>query len=491
MATTLNFLTGVISNTEGFDWTTIALSALNDGTFVEEATGSSSTITMLAPDGSKFILTGTFTISSVSPFAATGAMTGFEVWKDSTQVMTAAIDHEILVEDVLADASEDATLEDLIAALQVIYGGEQVTSTGSPQGERIFGGSAVDVLGGADGGDWFTGFEGNDTFNGGDGWDDVRYGHEGGTMGVVVNLSSSQVSVGELILGAFRARDSYGDIDRLNGINFVSGTAHDDAFVGRNEAVGEFDFPDFVSGAAGRDAFMGGNGPLGVAYDQPDIESGGGKVKVNLSTTAKYGLDAGTARDTFGDIDILVNIRNVSLSQKNDTIFGGSASERFWGRDGGDLMFGNKGRDQFEGDAGNDSIDGGEGKDTISGGLGRDQLKGGQDADHFVYFDVAESKSGATQRDFITDFQRGIDDIHVRAIDANTTKDGNQAFKFDARGTKNTDVEKGHIGWYYVNKAGTANDRTILKFNVDNDDAIEMSIELKGLIDLSKGDFIL
>jgi Ca2+-binding RTX toxin-like protein len=441
MATTLNFLTGVTSATEGFDWTAIALNALNDGVFEETSTGPSATLTTTAPDESKFILTGTFTIASITPFAATGAMTGFEVWKGSTQVMTATITHEILVEDVLADASEEATLEDLIAALQVIYGGEQVTSNGSAQGERIFGGSAADILGGADGGDWFTGFEGNDTFNGGDGWDDVRYGHEGGTMGIVVNLSSGQVGFGDgQILGARRAQDTYGDVDKLNGINFVSGTQHTDVFFGRSEAVGEFDFPDFVMGAAGIDQFVGGGGPLGVAYDQVDVESGGGKVKVNLSNTTKYGLAAGTARDTFGDTDLLTNIRYVSLSQKNDTIFGGDASERFWGRDGNDLMLGNRGRDQFEGDAGQDSIDGGDGKDTLSGGLDRDTLTGGKEADHFVYFDVVESKAGATQRDYITDFTHGTDKIHVRAIDANTTKTDDQSFKFDARGTKNTEV---------------------------------------------------
>jgi Ca2+-binding RTX toxin-like protein len=230
---------------------------------------------------------------------------------------------------------------------------------------------------------------------------------------------------------------------------------------------------------------------VGVAYDDVDIESGGGKVKVNLSSVTKYGLAAGTARDTFGYIDTFAGIKRVVLSQKNDTVFGGDASERFWGRDGNDLMWGNKGKDLFEGESGKDSIDGGDGKDTLSGGLDRDRLTGGKDADQFVYFDVIESKSGSTRRDFITDFKHGTDEIHVRAIDANTTKDGNQSFKFDAKGTKNSDVEKGHIGWYFINKSGSSNDRTILKFNVDNDDSIEMSIELKGLIDLSKGDFIL
>jgi Ca2+-binding RTX toxin-like protein len=488
MATTLNFLEGAISKTEGFHWERLILSALNSGTLTEEV-GPASTLTLTAPDGAKLILSGTFMV--LSEVAATGEIDGFEVLKGSTPVMTAEFDHQVLIEEVLSDSEEDATLEDLIEALQVMFAGLPVTANGSAAHEMVFGGGGADVLSGNSGDERFTGFQGNDHFDGGAGWDDVRYNVEQGTQNIIVNLSGSNKTVLAETVAGLSVRDSYGFTDTLAGINFVSGTAQGDFFFGRDGA-GEFgDYPDFVSGAAGGDTFTGGSAALGVAYDQADIESGGGKVKVNLSTTTKYGLNAGTARDTFGDIDTLVNIKNVALSQKDDTVFGGNASEHFWGRDGDDLMQGNRGRDHLEGDGGKDTIEGGDGKDTLSGGLDRDRLTGGQDADQFVYFDVVESKSGSTKRDYITDFKHGTDKIHVGAIDANTTKFDDQSFKLDARGSKNSDVEKGHIGWYFINKSGSANDRTILKFNVDNDSTIEMEIELKGLIDLSKGDFIL
>jgi Ca2+-binding RTX toxin-like protein len=487
VATTLNFIVGAISHTEGYHWTDIMLAALGDGTLQETTPGSYSVLNIVDASGNKLILKGTFNV--VSATVVTGPLTSFEVWSGTQQVMTADFTHVVNIEDA-APTAEDPTENDLLEALLVMFGNEPVTANGSADHDQIFGGMANDTLfGGSGGGDWLTGFAGNDFFDGGSNWDDIRYSREFGTRNVIVNLSETAKTVGAETVQGLHAIDSYGDTDSFQNIEFASGTSLNDYFFGRDDRPDEF--PNFVSGAAGDDTFTGGSGPLGVAYDQADIDSGGGTVTVNLSSSTQFGVAAGHAIDTFGDTDTLVNIYNVALSQKNDTVVGGNANEHFWGRGGNDLMTGNRGRDQFEGDDGKDTISGGVGKDTLSGGLHRDTLTGGKDADQFVYFDVVESKSGSTKRDYITDFKHATDRIHLQAIDANTTKNGDQKFALDAMGSKSDDVEKGHIGWYQVDKAGTANDRTILKFNVDNDDTIEMQIELKGLVDLTKGDFVL
>ncbi|SRR5579885_56079 len=81
--------------------------------------------------------------------------------------------------------------------------------------------------------------------------------------------------------------------------------------------------------------------------------------------------------------------------------------------------------DKLRGGAGNDKIYGGAGNDVLNGGSGRDYLNGGLGADKFVYHNVSDSTP--TARDIIADLHNG-DTINLRAIDANTSAKGNQAF---------------------------------------------------------------
>lgn len=467
-----------------YQWEEVMLTALSDGT-LQEAAGARSTLTLIAADGSKVIFEGTFNV--ISATQVTGTLTGFEVWRGTTQLVTADFSGSgAEIEDVPGVGQSNPTLTDLLEALQVMFGNVAMLATGSADGELLVGGFGSDTLTGNDGDEWLAGFAGDDTLDGGNGWDDVRYQLEAGTQNVIVNLSGSDKVVGSETIASGTARDTYGDTDTLVGINFVSGTALGDYFYGRDDRPDEF--PDFVMGAAGSDRFTGGSGPLGVAYDQADIENGGAAVIVNLGGTKKYGVAGGHALDTFGDTDTLVNIFNVALSQRDDKAVGSSGDDHFWGRDGKDLMLGNKGEDRLEGDAGKDTLDGGKGKDSLSGGEGRDTLTGGADKDRFEFSDSAESKASASKRDFITDFKPGTDKIDLALVDANDIKANNQTFKYDG---EDSSAAKGHLAWYQVDKAGTADDRTIIVMNTDNDAKFEMSIELKGLVDLTKGDFIL
>lgn len=139
--------------------------------------------------------------------------------------------------------------------------------------------------------------------------------------------------------------------------------------------------------------------------------------------------------------------------------------------------------------SGRNMLDGSSGNDTLTGGAGSDLFTGGAGADRFVFLAAAESGTMASTRDVLYDFVHGTDRIDLSAIDANTVSSGDHAFVLDARGSASTAVAHGHIGWYQENHAGTADERTILRTNVDNDSAIEATIELHGLVSLAKEDF--
>ena len=71
-------------------------------------------------------------------------------------------------------------------------------------------------------------------------------------------------------------------------------------------------------------------------------------------------------------------------------------------------------------------ISGGTGDDRLQGNAGADLLKGGAGADTFVY--AATTDSTVSLFDRIADLA-GSDRIDLSAIDANTTANGNQAFR--------------------------------------------------------------
>ena len=75
---------------------------------------------------------------------------------------------------------------------------------------------------------------------------------------------------------------------------------------------------------------------------------------------------------------------------------------------GADMLTGMGGDDLIAGGAGDDTLEGGAGDDVITDGTGLDLLTGGAGADTFVF-----GADGATDR--VTDYQRGVDAIQLRA----------------------------------------------------------------------------
>ncbi len=140
--------------------------------------------------------------------------------------------------------------------------------------------------------------------------------------------------------------------------------------------------------------------------------SRGGKAVVTLTGLAHDFMDLDhTATDYGGKAAMQLLLRG------NDAINGSASADSLSGFAGHDTVRGNGGADSLSGDAGND---------RLVGGAGLDHLTGGSGSDTFVFLKTSESATFA-HRDVIEDFTR-FDTIDLKAIDADTTHAGNQAF---------------------------------------------------------------
>ena len=309
--------------------------------------------------------------------------------------------------------------------------------------DLLFGNNGNDNINGRSGNDVLVGDQGSDTLSGGAGVDQVAYDLETGTGGVSVNLATGT------------ATDTWGNTDTLFSIERILGSDRNDTLLG--SAGGDFfygrDGADYLETFAGNDTLVGdqGNdtlkGGLGgdlVAYD---LETGTLGVNVDLR--------AGTATDTWGDTDTLVDIEYVSGSNNNDTLLGTDApGDRFFGRDGDDYMDGRDGNDLYYTGAGNDTIMVGgtiaDARDTIVvNGLGNKTVMGfnseGTAYGHHLVFEINEA--------VVVNLATGI------ATSANSYTDFTQALYFlEVNGTMYDDYLIGgnplhdYLEWYTGNQ---------------------------------------
>lgn len=109
----------------------------------------------------------------------------------------------------------------------------------------------------------------------------------------------------------------------------------------------------------------------------------------------------------------------------------------------------------------------------------------GAGSDRFIYFNLSDSRVGATRRDVITDFETATDRIEIQRLDADATAGGNQAFDFiGMSGFSGTGGERRFF-------QSVPNGFTVIPGDVDGNVAQDFQIHLTGLIDLRAGDFAL
>ncbi|MEQ1717013.1 MAG: CAP domain-containing protein [Hyphomicrobium sp.] len=229
-------------------------------------------------------------------------------------------------------------------------------------------------------------------------------------------------------------------------------------------------------------------GPVSVTF------SGGGLANaVSVSVT---GATQNVKVDLLGSSEILSSASTTLGSGALSLGLLGTANLAGSGNAAGNVITGNKGHNVLTGAAGNDILNGGAGNDTLVGGAGRDVMSGGAGLDTFAFKALGDMGALAANRDVINDFLKtaatGADRIDLSAIDASTAAGGaNDAFAFlVVKGAAFTGA--GQVRWFQENPAGTVNDKTIIAGNTDGNLATaEFQIELKGLVTLGAGDFVL
>jgi Ca2+-binding RTX toxin-like protein len=434
-----------------------------------------------------------------------------------------------------------ANLENLVltgsANLAGTGNGDDNGLTGNAGNNTLLGGGGDDFLEGGDGNDSLDGGAGSDGLAGGAGNDTLRSGDaaedytrflggDGVDLAIIDRASHTRSFVVDIGDPGGSVAHSDIEIAGIERLDFTAGSGNDNitggaladritgnagrdllAGGGGADTMTGGDGVDIVSGDAGNDSLSGGGG-IGI------VDGGSGDDRVS-GDSGNDSLDGGAGDDTIDggrgydvmagglgdDLYIVDRTRDTvfeDVGEGTDTVranasfsldddiehleLTGSANIR---------GYGNAQANRLTGNVGNNSLEGGSGNDTLIGGAGTDTLSGGSGRDYFVFNAIADSRAKASTADRIADFKHGRDHIDLHLIDANLSRAGDQAFVFDRKGTSDTHVAKGHIGWYQVDAAGKANDATYLRINNDGDRAIDMVIRLDGLVSLTKGDFVL
>ncbi len=212
------------------------------------------------------------------------------------------------------------------------------------------------------------------------------------------------------------------------------------------------------------------DGTGGASNETPaSIDYAFGDTKVGLTgdfQTGAGGVTGGQIKaievskldPSFQIIDVEYNIEDLwedaqdgVLDQAPPAIF--DEDDILNGSDEDDVLFAWAGNDTIFGNKGNDELNGGEGDDALTGGKGADEQTGGAGADIFFFLKTSDSKPGVAKRDTILDFNGDEGDIiDLSAIDAKKGK-GNQDFTF-------------------IKKQGFSGDKGELRFKVKNGDAV-------------------
>ena len=290
--------------------------------------------------------------------------------------------------------------------------------------DRLYGGAGDDLLEGGFGDDWL---------DGGDGIDTVSYFNDTYPLAVTIDLFTNTVT-------------RSGETDRLKDIENADGTNNADIITGNagvnrlggaggNDTIRGLGADDILNGGAGNDVLDGDAG-----LDLADYAAGGAVV-VDLSLATDTGK-RGTETDTLREIEGAIGSPNA---------------------------------DTFKGDGLANLFRGNAGKDTATGGAGPDVF----DIDALAHSTVG------TNRDVITDFTPGSDDLDLSTIDARSaTPAVNDAFSFlAARGAAFTGA--GQVRWYQTGG------NTLVEANADANLAPDLQIQLTGLKTLSAADFVL
>jgi Ca2+-binding RTX toxin-like protein len=325
--------------------------------------------------------------------------------------------------------------------------------TGASGDDTLFGEAGQDTLNGGLGNDTLVGHAAaevfsnvQDTLNGGFGNDtiqadasDIINGGDGFDVVTVINANDFSIDLGATSI-EYIVTD-FGN-DTINGATLptgfeaytdgsndtITGSAFNDrVFAGSgDDTVIGGDGNDIIVADTGIDNIQGGDGDDIIYADNGDTVSGGNGRDALFITDGGTpgGVNVGVVATGFEFvIDVTVDGGNdiidasgtssgieVYAQGGTDTVTGGSGGDFLWGGTGNDTIAGNDGDDTLVGEAGQDTLTGGAGVDNLYGNSG-----GGGDGvlDTYVFDD-------GWGTDFIFDWDDGIDQIDMQAVDSLT-----------------------------------------------------------------------
>ena len=301
---------------------------------------------------------------------------------------------------------------------------------------------------------------------------DPRHGTVTAQAGVVTTASPAGSKInGSAVADVIYGNDGGDDINGLGGSDTVFGGDGADDISGStgNDMLYGGDGDDDLSGNAGIDILQGAAGD--------DTLNGGSNNDRLTGDSGKDVIKGGDGNDKlFGG----TGADKLKGGSGKDTAKGAGGADKLFGGGSNDKLLGGKGDDTLKGDGGKDTLKGGKGKDTLNGGKGADKLKGEGGADSFVYKKASDSTSD--NRDVIVKFQGGKDEINLKAIDADTTSKGNQAFDFIGR------AQFEDAGDLRLKNKGKD---VFVQGDRNGDGKVDFEIKLDNPSDISGGDFIL
>lgn len=243
------------------------------------------------------------------------------------------------------------------------------------------------------------------------------------------------------------------DLTDTGGDRVIAGTGMDDVLRGTSG-------DDLMYGYGGHDVFRGGSGA--------DIMYGG---KGNDTYYVDQVSDKAVERAGEG-VDNVYSLITYSLYGQvveNLTLTGSAAIDGT----------GNALHNRLTGNAAANVLDGGALNDILNGKGGKDVLIGGSGNDTFVFETAAEARG-----DTIVDFEHGMDRINLVNIDANVSREGNQAFTFI--GTERFHNVPGELHVYHPPGGDT-----FISGDTNGDGVADFAIKVLGWHDFASGDFVL
>jgi Ca2+-binding RTX toxin-like protein len=280
------------------------------------------------------------------------------------------------------DAITLAFTQDRAKQINKLYGdaGNDLL-VGSWGKDELFGGADNDILLGDKGDDILDGGAGNDTLDGGDGEDDKVDYSSVAARGILIDVVSQQIGLGQTEAIIQVANDGTNGRDTLvGGIETLVGTSKSDRVVVRYLGNRLNPLPEVASqtlltlgGASDGD---GNILNLAAVTDdvRVDLRSSIQTVNYKLGNLSQPELRLrGVSVLVTGNGDDVVIVGN-NLNDKTNVIATGDGDDEIYGGNEKDILRGREGKDTIFGGGGNDELDGGNDadRDTLDGGSGKD-----------------------------------------------------------------------------------------------------------------------